>query len=107
MQRFPGVTRDANHGQLLPGLLRRQHLWLGEEVETLLQSEVSRSGRLAQRARVLLVLELLGAHQDVLLEPLVVLPHQLQGGVLRELIQQLLCGREERRISIIVIIIRR
>jgi len=74
----------------LPGLLRGEHLRPGEEVEALLQGEVSGSDRLAQGAGVLLVLQLLGAHQDVLLQALVVLPHQLQLRVFREL-QKVLC----------------
>lgn len=76
----------------LPRLLWCQHLGLCEEVEALLQGEVSRSGSLAQRAWILLILQLLGAHQDVLLQALVVLPHQLQGDVFREVQQSVLCG---------------
>lgn len=79
----------------LPCLFWCQHLWLCEEVEALLQGEVSRSGRLAQGAGVLLILQLLGAHQHVLLQTLFVFPHQLQGRILGEVGQQVLC-REER-----------
>lgn len=75
----------------LPCLLWCQHLWLCEEVEALLQGEVSCSGCLAQGARVLFILELLGAHQDVLLQTLIVFPHQLQGCILWEVSQCVLC----------------
>lgn len=85
---FSSLTAEAG---LLPGLLWRQHLRLGEEIQALLEGEVSRSGRLAEGARVLLVLQLLGAHQHVLLEALVVFPHQFQGGIFGEIRQSVLC----------------
>lgn len=75
----------------LPCLFWCQHLWLCEEVEALLQGEVSCSSCFTQRAGVLLVLQLLGAHQDVLLQTLVVFPHQLQECVFREVCQCVLC----------------
>lgn len=70
---------------VLPGFLWGQHFRLGEEVEALLQAEVSCPGGFASRARVLVELQILGAHQHVFLQALVIFPYQLQSAVLRHL----------------------
>lgn len=72
----------------LPCFFRCQHLRFGEEVEALLQGEMSSSCRLTQRALVLLVLKLLGADQNILFKTLIVFPHQRQSSIFRKFCEQ-------------------
>lgn len=51
---------------------------------------MSRSGCLTQRAGVLFIIKISGAHKHIFLQALVVLPHQLQGCILREVGQRIL-----------------